>query len=352
MDRRNFLKASLLGGMASALPTGRVQAETVELAEVSPDAVGMLYDATLCVGCQACVAECQQVNNTPVNPNGEQTWSNNDKLTPFTRNIIQVWSDGSGQNKDSVVDGYSYIKKQCMHCVDPNCVTVCPVQALTKNPKTGIVGYDPDICTGCRYCMVSCPFDVPKYDYNNPFGQISKCELCNQKGVERIDKGELPGCCHVCPTGAIIFGPRDQLMAEAKRRLTLLRGSDYNYPRQHIGSRDTYKASVPHYEQHIYGEYEGGGTQVLVLSGVPYENLGLPKLDETATGSRAAHLQHFLYRGMALPLVALAGLTFMTYKNMHEDELKEKWRKTLKAMRIASKEMQEELDKEGEKHHE
>ena len=51
--------------------------------------------------------------------------------------------------------------------------------------------------------MVGCPFDVPKYDYDNPFGEISKCELCNQKGVERLDKGELPGCCHVCPTGAI-----------------------------------------------------------------------------------------------------------------------------------------------------
>jgi len=214
MDRRKFLKAGMLGGIASSLPVSSAQA--TETVEPIPGALGMLYDSTLCVGCQACVAECQNVNHTPVNPKGDQTWSNNDKLTPFTRNVIQVWSDGDGTNKDKTENGYAYVKKQCMHCVDPNCVAVCPVQALTKDPKTGIVKYDPDICTGCRYCMVGCPFDVPKYDYDNPFGEISKCELCNQKGVERLDKGELPGCCHVCPTGAIIFGTREELLAEAK----------------------------------------------------------------------------------------------------------------------------------------
>ena len=248
MDRRKFLKAGMLGGIASTLPVSNVQAS--EAVEPIPGALGMLYDSTLCVGCQACVAECQNVNHTPVNPKGDQTWSNNDKLTPFTRNVIQVWSDGDGKNKDQTENGYAYVKKQCMHCVDPNCVALCPVQALTKDPKTGIVKYDPDICTGCRYCMVGCPFDVPKYDYDNPFGEISKCELCNQKGVERLDKGELPGCCHVCPTGAIIFGTREELLAEAKRRLSLLRGTEYDYPRQHVNSTDKYRATVPAYQYH------------------------------------------------------------------------------------------------------
>lgn len=113
-------------------------------------------------------------------------------------------------------------------------------------------------------------------------------------------------------------------MAEAKRRLSLLRGTEYDYPRQSVNSTDKYRATVPAYQYHIYGEKEGGGTQVLALSGVPFTNLGLPDLDEVATGSRAAHLQHFLYRGLALPLVALAGLTFMTYKNMHGDKIAER----------------------------
>ena len=110
MDRRNFLKAGLLGTVTSGLPVAK--AEAVENLPPIPGALGMLYDSTLCVGCQACVAECQQVNKTPVNPKGEQTWANNDKLTPFTRNVIQVWSDGDGKNKDKTENGYAYVKKQ------------------------------------------------------------------------------------------------------------------------------------------------------------------------------------------------------------------------------------------------
>ena len=341
MDRRKFLKAGVCGSLASGLAPITAFAKAENRPRI-PSAVGMLYDSTLCVGCQACVAECQNLNKTAVNPQGEQTWSNNDKLSPVTRKIIQVWSVGAGTQKDQQENGYAYIKKQCMHCVEPNCVTACPVQALTKDPKTGIVAYDPDICTGCRYCMVACPFNVPKYDYNNPVGEISKCELCNQKGLERIDKGMLPGCCQVCPTGAVIYGSYDELLAEAKHRLTLLKGTEYHYPRQVVNSEDTHVAKVPAYQQHIYGETEGGGTQVLVLSGVPHENLDLPELDELATGARAANLQHTLYKGMILPLVALAGLTAITYRNLHADKIKAKQQE----WKLAREQMRAEEDKE------
>lgn len=346
MDRRKFLKAGIVGSVATGLATIPAESKAITGAknkEPIPGALGMLYDSTLCVGCQACVVECQHVNQATRNPQGEQTFSNNDKLSPYTRNVIQVWSGGDGVNKDQPENGYAYVKKQCMHCVDPNCVSVCPVQALTKNPKTGIVSYDPDICTGCRYCMVGCPFDVPKYEYDNPFGQITKCELCNQKGVERIDHGKLPGCCDVCPTGAIIFGSREDLLEEARRRLTALRGTEFYYPRQHVNSSDRYKGTVPRYLQYIYGEKEAGGTQVLMIAGVPYENFGLPKLEELSTGARAGHLQHFLYRGMVLPLVALAGLSVITYRNMHEKEIELNRR----ARMIAKKQMEE----DEEKHH-
>lgn len=314
MNRRNFIKFASAGALAAGTVTSGT-AHAVENKPPIPGAVGMLYDSTLCVGCQACVAECQRLNKNQINPNGPQTWSDNDKLTPYTNNIIQVWSDGSGVNKDQIENGYAYIKKQCMHCVDANCVSVCPVQALRKDPKTGIVHYDPDVCTGCRYCMVGCPFDVPKYDYHNPFGEIHKCQLCDQKGLERITKGQLPGCVEVCPTGAVIFGTREDLLAEAKKRLAAKPGMEYAYPRQTLTGGDNYLHPLANYQPYVYGEKEGGGTQVLVLAGVPYENLGMPKLAELSTGARSEHIQHTVYKGMILPLVVLTGLSVLIRRN-------------------------------------
>ncbi|WP_312690817.1 hydrogenase 2 operon protein HybA [Kosakonia sp.] len=317
MNRRNFLKAASGGALLVAGSSTSFAA--AQNRPPIPGALGMLYDSTLCVGCQACVTRCQDINTPLRNPQGEQTWSNNDKLTPYTNNIIQVWRSGSGENKDRLQDGYAYIKKQCMHCVDANCVSVCPVQALKKDSKTGIVHYDASVCTGCRYCMVACPFDVPKYDYNNPFGELHKCQLCNQKGVERLDKGGLPGCVEVCPAGAVIFGTREALLAEARKRLSLKPGTDYLYPRQTLNSADTYQHPVGSYYPHLYGEKEGGGTQVLVLTGVPYEVLGLPALDDLATGARSEHVQHTVYKGMMLPLAVLAGLTALVRRHTRNE---------------------------------
>ncbi|WP_039056977.1 hydrogenase 2 operon protein HybA [Enterobacter sp. Bisph1] len=316
MNRRDFLKvasggALLVGGSSASFAAAQNRPPI-------PGALGMLYDSTLCVGCQACVSRCQQINAPQRNPQGEQTWSNNDKLSPYTNNIIQVWHSGNGKNKDQLQDGYAYIKKQCMHCVDANCVSVCPVQALRKDAVTGIVHYNESVCTGCRYCMVACPFDVPKYDYDNPFGALHKCQLCNQKGVARLDNGELPGCVEVCPAGAVIFGTREELLEEAKKRLAMQPGVEYRYPRQTLKTHDTYLHTVAHYHPHLYGEKEGGGTQVLVLTGVPYQNLGLPALDDLATGARSEHVQHTVYKGMMLPLAVLAGLTALVRRNSKE----------------------------------
>lgn len=356
MDRRKFIKVAAGTAAAAGVTTASHAAENDP---PIPGSLGMLFDSTLCVGCQACVAKCQQLNNRinektcakvdgkidettcerMFNPNGEQHWSNNDKLSPFTRNIIQVWSspnkdekgdvikghEGDGKNnpnvyefgkqKDQLENGYAYIKKQCMHCITPNCVYVCPTTALTKHKKTGIIHWHADVCIGCRSCMLACPYDVPQYDYNNPFGKLSKCELCNQHGLERLDKGGLPGCVEVCPAGAIIFGTREELLKEAQKRLKLTPGQTYDYPRLRVNGDDTYSHPVAKYQQKIYGEKEGGGTQVLVLSAIPTENFGLPNLEEMATGKRTSHLQHTMYKKMIAPAVLFAGITACVLRN-------------------------------------
>ena len=152
IDRRNFLKIAAGTPLLAAAGSSEARPNL----EPQPDAVGMLYDSTLCVGCQACVFKCREVNGIEVNPKAPdaELHSRNDKLSPYALNVIQVWESGSADNKDQPEDGYAYMKRQCMHCVDPNCVSVCPVSSMKKDPKTGIVTNDPDTCLGCRYCMV------------------------------------------------------------------------------------------------------------------------------------------------------------------------------------------------------
>ncbi|MEW8248173.1 MAG: hydrogenase 2 operon protein HybA, partial [Candidatus Thiodiazotropha endolucinida] len=185
----------------------------------------------------------------------------------------------------------------------------------------GIVTHHPDACIGCRTCMVGCPYNVPQFDYDNPFGEIHKCQMCNQAGVERIDKGQMTGCAEVCPTGATLFGSRKALLEEAKRRMTLKPGEIYNYPRGDVRSPDSHhEKAVPEYRQHVWGEKEAGGTNVLHISSIPFDKLGMPPLQERSYASISETVQHTLYSYMALPAIALAGLTYVVRRNTEDEE--------------------------------
>lgn len=189
---------------------------------------GILTDLTKCVGCGACAVMCKQVNNLPGGIARQ--------LDAYTWTLVE---------KQKGV----YIRRQCMHCLEAACVSVCPVGALTRN-RLGAVIYNQDKCIGCRYCIMACPFDIPKYQWNSRSPLVGKCIFCAEK---RLKEGRQPGCTQVCPTGATIFGDRQTLMAEARRRIR-------KYPNRYIG--------------HIYGEREAGGTSVLYLSALPFEQLG------------------------------------------------------------------------------
>jgi formate dehydrogenase iron-sulfur subunit len=187
----------------------------------------MLIDTTLCIGCNSCQRACKEANG--LSGDDEST------LSPTAYTALEEHNG-------------VFVRRMCQHCVDPTCASVCPVGAFTKTPE-GPVVYDVEKCIGCRYCMQSCPFQVPRYNWSSTNPRIYKCILCK----DRVQKGLPTACSEACPTGATKFGNRDELIVEAHARI---------------------KAEPGKYVDRVYGQEEVGGTSILYLSSVPFEDLG------------------------------------------------------------------------------
>jgi Fe-S-cluster-containing dehydrogenase component len=317
MDRRGFFASSLAGGVALACAGAPARARTTNA--ISPDALGMLYDSTLCIGCKACVAACKSANDMPPDfaPGVGQTWDTPLDLSGRTLNIIKFYGSGTMRAKDQENDGFAFVKKSCMHCVDPSCVSACPVSAMRKDPVTGIVSHNKDACIGCRYCVAACPFRVPRFTYDRAIPQISKCQLCRH----RIPDGKYSACAEVCPTGATLYGKVSDLKQEAARRLALKPGATTVYPRGRLGGPDQSYAGVANrYVQHVYGETEFGGTQVVMLAGVPFERLGYPNLPPASDASISETMQHTLYAGLVVPAAFLGVLSWAAKRSAAANE--------------------------------
>lgn len=233
--------------------------------------MAILTDTTLCIGCGECTMACKKTNN--LEPEKPRRWQVGDGLS--SRNWTSVVTTDSGK----------YVRKQCRHCIDPACMSVCPVGAFSKTPE-GAVVYDSGKCIGCRYCMMACPFGIPRYDWDKAVPYVQKCTLC----APRIAKGQNPACVDACPTKATIYGTREEMLAEARKRL---------------------KKNPQKYVQHIWGETEVGGTLVLYISdedlsflhyGQHLGDKAFPKL--TASAMKAVP---FAFVGMG---AAMAGLNW------------------------------------------
>jgi formate dehydrogenase iron-sulfur subunit len=189
----------------------------------------LLIDLTRCIGCRACVGACQEAHGFPVDDAATELG-----VRAYTA-LVDLPQD-------------RHVRKLCMHCVNPSCASVCPVGALKKT-AAGPVTYDARICLGCRYCMVACPFDVPRYEYRASVPSVRKCDFC----ADRLAQGRPQACVEACPAEATVGGTRAEMLAEARKRIAENPGV---------------------YFDRVYGEHEVGGTSVLFLSPVPFEQLG------------------------------------------------------------------------------
>ena len=283
-DRRAFFKKIAAATALTALPTAAI-ARAKKTAP--PDAVGLLYDATGCIGCKACVVACKAANNMPADTSGygQGLYDSADSLNQYTKNVIQLYKDN---------DETSFVKKQCMHCIDPACVGACMLGALQKG-KFGVVSYDVSKCVGCRYCETVCPFNVPKFQWAKAAPKIVKCELCK----DRLAEGKEPACTEVCPRKAVIFGRYTDLLDEAHRRL---------------------KANPTKYVQKVYGEHELGGTQVLYLSHVDFEKLGFRFQQSESVPHLQQSVTHGVYKGFVGPVALYALLGAVIFRNRGTSE--------------------------------
>ena len=208
-----------------------------------------LIDTTKCTGCRGCQVACKQWNQLKAEKTvffSGEGYQNPRAMSEHTFTRIKFRDyQKNGQNE------FAFYKEMCMHCNEPACASVCPVGAFVKTAE-GPVVYNAGRCIGCRFCMVACPFGIPKYEWSKAFPLVKKCTGC----YSRVKEGLQPACATACPT-AISYGTRDEMIKEAEKRLK-------NRPQK--------------YFQAIYGRDEAGGTSILYLTHQPLDELGFKKV--------------------------------------------------------------------------
>jgi Fe-S-cluster-containing dehydrogenase component len=272
INRRNFLKAVGITGMTVI---GVKASGENKSPEEATEFRGVLYDSLNCAGCQECEFACAKKNNLPA-PEDYPEAGKVRKTSVTQRCVINAKETSMGE---------MYVRNQCMHCDEPACAAACLTKAMYKT-KEGPVIWRENKCMGCRYCMISCPFDVPKFEYHSTNPKIQKCDMC----YDRLMQGEKPACVEACPGGALFFGTRSEILTEARRRI----------------------AEMPDmYVPKMYGEEAAGGTGMLYLSSVPAKELGLRV--ELQKDSYPSLTKNFLY---SVPAVFILVPTLLL--GMHE----------------------------------
>ncbi len=244
MDRRKFLGLAGAAAAAAAVSSADQAKEAPRPAPPTPEQekefVGILVDTTRCIGCRQCEIACAEAHDLPI-PDVKHDGGLEHHREPSTTQWKVV-------NKFETDKGTVFVKKQCMHCGQPACAAACPTNAMDKTHEGPVIWHG-DRCMGCRYCMVACPFEIPKFEYSSPNPRIQKCIMC----YDRLQDGKLPACVEACPADALQFGTKRELMEIARTRI-------YQNPEKYV--------------HHIYGQYEVGGTGWIYLSAVSFDQIG------------------------------------------------------------------------------
>lgn len=254
LTRREFLHLAAAGGLGVTVLSGARPVFAAGRVAASAAAAGVLVDIARCIGCRSCEAACKEYHGFP---EGESEDLSPTAWTYVRERTLRTPKPHLNLGQDSAAR--RTYKVQCMHCVEPACASACPVAALRKTPR-GPVVYDPSRCLGCRYCMLACPFQVPRFEWHKALPRITKCNMC----AERQAQGKTPVCVEACPVEALKFGRREALLAEAARRIA-------DDPTRYVPA--------------IYGVEEAGGTSALYVSDVAFEELGFPVVAREALPS-------------------------------------------------------------------
>lgn len=167
----------------------------------------LLISPELCIGCRGCQVACKSWNQLPADmTKNNGTYENPPDLTPNNYNKIRFIEIPSEKDPTR----WLFVSQRCMHCEDAGCMKICPAPGALYRTKDGAVATNKDKCIGCHLCLAGCPFNVPRYGKD---GKLAKCTQC----ADRTENGLIPSCAKTCPTGAIIFGDREALIAKAKK---------------------------------------------------------------------------------------------------------------------------------------
>lgn len=233
----------------------------------------ILYDPMLCTGCRGCQVACKQWNDLQGENSGRfegKSYTNPKWISAHTWLLLQM-------HEEKFLDGklvWAFTQRRCHHCKDATCVNLCPAEPkAASRDEHGIVTIDPTLCIGCGTCVENCPFEAPKL--SEEYDIARKCTMC----LDRQKVGKQPACATACPTGATMFGEREELVRIGRARAK------------------KYKDGV------LYGEKEGSGSGVLYVLPYGRQFEGFPENPQPRSGRLGSR-----YRGKSPALAGLPGV--------------------------------------------